>query len=468
MTVKPDYHKNITNVRAIKLHIHSKIGETNTIYSIQNFSSSKVARMLGFPELLIGKEIGNYVIKEYIGSGAMAAVYRGQHKYLNRQVAVKLLDAELLMDDIFVIQFTREAQNLATLTHPNIVQVHDFGHGDEMLYMMMEHIQGRSLKEYVKQKREKEEDISLTRSVRIIKSICEALSYSHNKNIIHRDIKPSNVLVEHTGRIVLADFGLAKMITGNTEIHTGTLRGTPAYMAPEQTRGFPTRGSADIYSTGVIFYELVTGQLPFHDENPLSLAVKHISEPVPRPRSINSSIPRRIETIILHALEKEPQNRYASVDLMLRDINKLKEASIDHLPTATLSMAYATQAAKITPAPNQEFKLVLHFLETGQILDVQLGDDLTIGRLIANSDEKPDIDLEPYGGYRWGISRIHAKLCIQNNMPTVIDMNSTNGTWISSNRIQPEMPYQLMHGDIVRFGKLKVQILAYIDKNTIN
>lgn len=410
----------------------------------------------------IGRRIGNYDIVEQIGLGGISTVYKGHHSGLDRYAAIKVMHGHFVSDSRFYSMFLKEAKNLAALTHPNIVQVYDVGAADDSPpYIVMEYIAGQSLDNLLEQNREKRTILPLEEAVRIVKHVAEALSFAHRKNIIHCDVKPGNVLLERTGRIVLADFGFAKLITGNTEIVSGTLRGTPAYISPEIVKGLPKRGTADVYSLGVLFYELVTGELPFMAEEPIAIALKHINEAVRPPRRLMPDLPEKIEKIIMTALQKNPADRYQTMDIMLKDINLLEEANTDHLPTATLSLANK-------PLPEMEWeleqlglKLVLHILDTGQILELRGGKEFVLGRALDGHPFVPDVDFTPFEGYKWGVSRKHAKLLFQGTEVKVVDLGSTNGTWYGNNRLEPNLPFQMFHGDEIRLGKLKMQVLIY-------
>lgn len=413
-------------------------------------------------ETLVGKTLGKYEVVEYLGSGVMAHVYKGFHNTLERYVAIKVLHPEFAADDEFVGMFKREARSLASLAHPNIVQVYDFDIEPDKIYMVMEYISGPTLQDVIKDKRANNEKMEIKKVVKLIKYVADALAYAHRQNIIHRDVKPGNIMIEKSGRVVLADFGFAKLLTGNTDKVTGMLRGTPAYMSPEQGMGNPVRGSTDIYALGVIFYELMTGQLPFTADNPLAITVKHIKDEVPKPRDVDKRVSRKIESIIMKALEKDLKDRYETVELMLKDIAKLKEAKSEHLPTASLSLA--NQPVSHVPITKfTDLRLILHFMNSGQILELPIGTEFTLGRVDPETKLRPDIDLTPYKGHEWGISRMHAKIIVDKEIIRIMDLGSSNGTWIGGEVMEPNVPIQIHHSDVVSLGKLKMQVLVYDD-----
>ncbi len=418
------------------------------------------------PENLLGTKYGPYELVEYLGYGAMAQVYKACHIQLNRFAAIKILHAHFASDPDFIKQFTAEAQNLALLRHPNIVQVYDVDLSGDQPYLAMEYISGPTLKSIVEGNREKHTRLSLIRSLRIIYSIGLALSYAHQRDVIHRDVKPSNVMVESSGRVVLADFGLARLTTRQRETETGTLKGTPAYMSPEQALGQASHPRSDIYSLGVIFYELLTGELPFTDENPIAIAMKHVTEPLVPPRSIVPEIPEDVEKIVIRAMLKNPNERYRTVNEFLHDLTKVRlKIKTTKLPTASLSKStldqVSTWMAPERPDEHVGLQVCLHFVDTGQILDLELNREYTIGRKHKSQPIVPDIDLSPFKAYEWGISRLHANLSVRPSGVSITDIGSSNGTWLKGNRLPPNQSFQLEHSDIIYLGKLKIQLLLY-------
>lgn len=417
---------------------------------------------------LIGYKLGKYELLEYLGYGAMARVYKAHHTELERMAAIKVLHSHYASDSDFLHQFKAEAQNLAFLRHPNIVQVYDASISGEYPNLVMEYIEGPTLKEIIESFRFRKARIPLIRCLRVIYSIGLALAYAHQRGMVHRDVKPSNVMVEKSGRVVLADFGLARLSTRKSETETGTLKGTPAYMSPEQALGQSSNPRSDIYSIGVFFYELLTGRLPYTDENPLAIAMKHVTEPLISPRSFVPEIPEEIEQIVLRCMIKNPNERYTSANDFLKDLTKVRlKVKTARLPTASLSNLQlssdkvASWTAPERPGGQGGIQVCMHFIDTGQILNLDLNREYTIGRKHKSQPIVPEIDLSPFKAYKWGISRLHATLAVRPNVLTITDIGSSNGTWHAGRRLTANLPYKLEHSDIVYLGKLKIQFLIY-------
>ncbi len=263
---------------------------------------------------------GRYEIAEKLGAGGMAVVYRAQDTLLQRPVTVKVLRSEFAADENVVKRFRREAQAAAALSHPNIVGVYDVGRQDDVHYIVMEYVQGKSLKEEIAERG----PLPPEESVRIARQICEALRHAHAHHIIHRDVKPHNVLITPEGRVKVADFGIAGAATGSTVTYPGALLGTVYYFSPEQAQGRYGDQRSDLYALGVVLYEMLTGQVPFEGESPISVALKHIREAVPSPREINPRVPPSAERVVLKAMAKEQERRYQTAAEMLRDLEALQ------------------------------------------------------------------------------------------------------------------------------------------------
>lgn len=267
---------------------------------------------------LEGSVIGNrYEILEKIGNGGMATVYKALDKILNRYVAVKILREEFTTDEEFIKRFNAEAQSAARLTHPNIVSVFDVGQEYNVYYIVMELIQGKTLKQII------DEDgfLSWKWSVNIAIQIASALEMAHKNNIIHRDIKPHNIMITEDGVAKVTDFGIAKAVSNSTITAFGTTLGSVHYFSPEHARGGYTDSKSDLYSLGVVMYEMVTGKVPFDADTPVSIALKHMQEEPVEPKKINQNVPFAINQIIMKALRKDPNDRYQNASEMIKDLN---------------------------------------------------------------------------------------------------------------------------------------------------
>ncbi len=270
---------------------------------------------------MVGKVLGNrYEIIEKVGGGGMALVYKAKCKLLNRYVAVKILREEFINDKDLLDKFRKESQAAASLSHPNIVNIYDVGEEDEIYYIVMEYIDGKTLKEVIKEKGSLSTDEILDYS----KQIALALKHAHSNNVIHRDIKPHNILVTEDGRAKVTDFGIALAATSSTITNTGSIIGSVHYFAPEQARGGYTDEKTDLYSLGIVMYEMATGKLPFEGDAPVTIALKHIQEIPEPPSNYNSSIPDGLESIIMKLIQKEQSARYSGATDLIEDLYKVK------------------------------------------------------------------------------------------------------------------------------------------------
>jgi serine/threonine protein kinase/beta-lactam-binding protein with PASTA domain len=269
-------------------------------------------------EQLIGKVLGNrYEIVEKIGSGGMSQVYKARCGLLNRYVAVKVLRPEYTSDENFIRKFRRESQAAASLSHQNIVSVYDVGVDDDVHYIVMEYIEGKTLKQMIREKGR----LTAAETAEIAQQICKALVHAHKNHIIHRDIKPHNILVTKDGVAKVTDFGIARAVTASTVTNSGSVIGSVHYFSPEQARGGFIDEKSDLYSLGIVMYEMITGQVPFEGESPISIALKHLQEPVKPPARVAADIPLGLEQIIMKAIEKEPGRRYNTAEELLADLN---------------------------------------------------------------------------------------------------------------------------------------------------
>ena len=262
---------------------------------------------------------GKYAVVELIGRGGMADVYRARHPALARDVAIKVIHPHLATEPGFDERFAREARLVAGLRHPGIVQVHDFDVVDGQPYMVMEFVDGGTLKDHLAHLRARGAVMSLEEIARLLVPIADALDYAHARGAVHRDLKPANILMTSGGDPVLSDFGIAKILEDSIQISaSGALIGTPAYMSPEQAGSLPVDARSDQYSLGVMLFEMVTGRVPFHGESPTAVMVQHLRDLPPEPCLLNPSLPPAVQRVILKALAKDPAARFATTGEMAR------------------------------------------------------------------------------------------------------------------------------------------------------
>ncbi|WP_188532099.1 Stk1 family PASTA domain-containing Ser/Thr kinase [Paenibacillus abyssi] len=305
---------------------------------------------------MIGHELGGrYEIIERVGGGGMALVYKAHDILLNRNVAVKVLRQQFVHDEEFIRRFRREAQSAASLSHPNVVSIYDVGQEDETHYIVMEYVEGSNLNEVILERAPLQAD----EAVRIALQICDALEHAHHNQIIHRDIKPHNILIGKNGRVKVTDFGIARAVTSSTITQTGSVVGSVHYFSPEHAKGVSTGEKSDLYSLGIVLYQMLTGRLPFLGESPISVALKHLQEDFEEPRAVNPHIPQSVENIILRSMRKNPAERYVSADEMQQDLEtcllpeRLNEPKIefgDEDPEATRVMPAIKGSGEVSPA----------------------------------------------------------------------------------------------------------------------
>ena len=319
---------------------------------------------------LIGKILNKrYEIIEKIGQGGMATVYKAKDTLLSRFVAVKVLKEEYLQDSEFVKRFRAEAQAAGSLSHPNIVSIYDVGEEDNINYIVMELIEGFTLKEYI----EKHGYLPAMKALKVAIQIASALEVAHKAKIIHRDIKPHNIMLTKEFMVKVSDFGIAKISTASTITNLGNTVGSVHYFSPEHAKGGYTDEKSDIYSLGIVMYEMVTGVLPFDAESPVAIALKHIQETPVEPIKFKKDVPISVNGIIMKALEKSPSNRYQSAGEMIKDIYKAiknpSEVIYDKEKEKEKIDLGATQVIKIPTETDEEDKKLDKAVETYQEQD---------------------------------------------------------------------------------------------------
>ncbi|MFY0759090.1 Stk1 family PASTA domain-containing Ser/Thr kinase [Metabacillus dongyingensis] len=267
--------------------------------------------------MLIGKRLsGRYKILRVIGGGGMANVYLARDMILDRDVAMKVLRFDFSNDDEFIKRFRREAQSATSLAHPNIVSIFDVGEEDGIYYIVMEYVEGNTLKQYIQQYA----PLHPREALNIMEQIVSAIAHAHENHIVHRDIKPHNILIDPHGNVKVTDFGIAMALSSTTITQTNSVLGSVHYLSPEQARGGMANKKSDIYSLGIVLFELLTGRLPFDGESAISIALKHLQSETPSAKRWNATIPQSVENIILKAMAKDTFHRYESAEEMEEDI----------------------------------------------------------------------------------------------------------------------------------------------------
>ena len=291
-----------------------------------------------------------YTLVELLGDGGMAKVYLARDNSLDREVALKVLREQFAGDEEFVERFRREAMSIAALNHPGIVQVYDRGRTEDgTFYIVMEYVPGGTLKERIKGKG----NLASGEAAGIASQVADALAVTHDRGIIHRDIKPQNVLLTASGEAKVSDFGIARAASAKTMTQTNSLLGTLAYMSPEQVRGERVGPASDLYSLGVVLYEMLTGEPPYQGDDPIATAMKHLDEPPRNPQEMNSAVPEELDALVVKLLAKDPEDRYVSAASLSEDLRRVR----DELPPLAAGPGNGTTKQisldtwKIRPAP---------------------------------------------------------------------------------------------------------------------
>jgi eukaryotic-like serine/threonine-protein kinase len=425
---------------------------------------------------LVGQQIDHYRLEKLLGEGGMGAVYQAHDLNLARKVALKLMHRQFANRPEFQQRFMQEAQAAARLDHPSIVRIHNFAARPDLFYMVMELVPGASLNGHIKQLQQTNQVVRLSESLAILAQVAEALGFAHRQGIVHRDVKPDNVLLKPVAepdragdpplRAIVTDFGLAKLAEGGVQTQTGTFMGTLPYMSPEQCAGRKLDGRSDLYSLGIMLYQLSTGRLPFDIRTPTEAVVKHMQEAPPPPRSVRPGLPAAIESIILKALAKDPAERYQTGEEMARTMRRaaagLTDADVTRFAPADAVVSLLTRLESDSSAAQPS----------------RLGDDLTalpgVDRLLISRKgeaprayhlEKPVVTIGRSSDNDIalaveGISRRHARLERGTAGWQVVDLGSTNGTLLDSARLLPAMPEVWQPSQVLRIGPyfLRLQV----------
>ena len=442
-------------------------------------------------DTLVGKNLDQtYRIDQVLGRGGMGTVYRARDVNLNRDVAIKVMHQQFTGDQGFRARFLQEARAIAALDHPGIVQVYAIGQAQGLLYIVMDFIPGQTLHAWLKRLADEHKLISLDESLRVVRRIAWALHYAHEKGVLHRDIKPANIMLKPNDPAmqgegdlpfhpVLTDFGLAKLAEGGLQTQTGTTMGTPAYMSPEQCLGYEPDRRADIYALGILLYELVTGRVPFAAKSLTEAIRMHTQEPPPPPRSVNPNLPVEVENVVLRALAKRKEDRYATA----REMADALQGALERIPSGLSipptvqagsapspyvslmtrlsqdSVAPAAPASDLwdqAPPSGQPGAALVVVAPGGQTQRIPLseGQSITVGRTPGNDLQLVDK----------GISRHHARIAYDGQSFSVTDLDSTNGTYLGDSRLLPGVSQPWPSGTNLRIGghwlKYEVQAAA--------
>lgn len=292
-----------------------------------------------------------YRIYERIGIGGMASVYRAQDTHLGREVAIKIIHESLSGDEVFLNQFRNEAHAAANLNHPNIVAVHDIGEWEGRYFMVMEYVEGQTLKEIILSYKDKEENMPVERMLGIAIQICKGMGYAHRSGLVHCDMKPQNILVSPDDRAKITDFGISRAVSEATRTGSDVVWGTPQYFSPEQAAGDPPSPASDVYSIGIMMFEMLGNTLPFKGDSPTAIALKHLQSPPPHIRSINKKVPPQMAQIVHKVLAKEPSGRYRTAG----QLERILETYLKQSQEATSPFLESLKAKSASPAqPKQE------------------------------------------------------------------------------------------------------------------
>lgn len=389
---------------------------------------------------IIGENVGPYKIMEEVGHGGMATVYKAHHASLDRYVAIKVMDAAMSSEHDFIERFRREARVIARLDNPHIVPVYDFDELNGQPYLVLKFIDGLTLGQ-----RMKSSPLSMLEVLELVTAVGSGLQYAHNQRILHRDIKPSNVLVAKEGSIYLTDFGLARMVEGNSSLTGDTIVGTPHYISPEQALNAEKLDErTDIYSFGVMIYEMVTGRVPFDADTAFSIIEDHIYTPPPPPSTIRPELSLEVEDVILKALAKKSTDRYENVSDMVKAFKQAWIASSDS------KTASSSTLDSIPEIPS-------FFAENGRSFPLN-SEKSVIGRNSSTKNIMNEIDLTNLD-IKKIISRRHAMVQRKDDRFLLYDLNSRNGTFVNGERISSREPHALKPGDVVEFGSGGVRLI---------
>jgi len=408
---------------------------------------------------LVGQVIGHYRLDDLIGDGGMGTVYRAYDLNLERTVALKVMHAHIARNAEFRARLTQEAKTAAQLDHPSIVRIFDFGQYDGGQYIAMEYVGGGSLRAHLQRLQERQRYLPLEQSLQIAAQIADALDYAHRRGAIHRDVKPSNIILkplsrpdqvgEQPFRAVLTDFGLVKLLDGSSMTEVGTTLGTPAYMSPEQCEGLSLDGRSDLYSLGVVLYELATNRLPFQFRTLSEAMATHMRGVMPPPpRQFRPDLPPFVDALLSRSLAKDRSDRFASGAEM---VSALRSAmySLEGMPTQVVGReSQPRHSLESDDEPGEGLRLKIETPGHPASFANLSRSTITIGRSADN-----DIVLPAEG-----VSRHHARLQLSEGSWTIVDLGGINGTWLDEVRLRADEARPLVPGSVVEIGPYRLSL----------
>ena len=409
---------------------------------------------------LSGKGFGKYTLGEYLGYTGVAHVYKAVHPKTNKEIAIHLLPNHLVDQPGFEEGFNRKASRLFDLRYMNIIPTLDSGVHQGYPYLVTAHIEGPTLQDLVETSEKRKVKIPLEASLFVINSLCGALSHAHKAGIPHGNLSMSNILLEESGIVMVSDFGLYRIMIYKPQFGSGKTE------SQETQQKLNEEMQLDIASLGIIFYHLVTGKTPYESSSTLLFSRGQNKPDLVKPSVYVPDIPEKLEEVIVKCLDYDPNNQYHSINELVKDLANLKrKVRTAMLPSAQLmelaqsSNRFSKSEVPEAVAAKDIENPTLYFPDNGQMLELKEGKEYSIGRQYKGQPILPDIDLTPFKGYDWGISRLHASLRVVSEKVYVTDLGSSNGTWINGERISPNKPYELNNADIFLLGRLRVQIL---------
>lgn len=416
---------------------------------------------MAFFRKLSGTVFGKYTLSEYLGYTGVAHVYKAVDSGTKKEAAVHLLPNHFVDQPRFSEGFINKASTLLNLRHNSIVQMLDCGVDQGYPYLVMENIESPTLQDLIDSSKQKMRRIPLEACIFIINSLGSALSHAHKQNITHGNLQPMNILLEENGAVVITDFGFYHIMIYKPQFSPGMEEKSGLY--PQDLLVDKQR---DITAMGAIFYHIVTGRPPYDETSTLLFSRDKPKAEIVPPSEIVPEILPKLEEIILKTLSEEREEQYHDIRDILKDLAMLsQEVKTTMLPSAQLtdiaefSSRFTKDDTPWTFLPEKPEKAAIYFPDMGKTLELKEGKEYIIGRAHEGQPMVPDIDLTPFKGYQWGISRMHASLKITPGKATITDLGSSNGTWHKGERIPPNEQKELTHGDIILLGRLQIQIL---------